>query len=144
MLRRLEAALDARPPEESVIVALRGAMLELAQRYEADRDTVLTWTAVVAAAPSLVTRLGPYQHAFFETLLEFIRERGSVDDDNELDVFVAISAILAATNAASTCWVDGGAREPLVPMVGRAFDLVENGLANLGATQQRRRRSSRQ
>ncbi len=139
----LEAALDARPPEEPVMVALRGALLELAERYEADRETVLTWTAVVAAAPSLASRLGAYQHAFSEGLLEFVRERLPVDDDNELDVFVAISAVLAATYAASTSWVEAGARGPLVPMVTRALDLVEGGVANLAAPQQPRRRSSR-
>jgi AcrR family transcriptional regulator len=128
---QLEAALDARPPHEPVIDAARNALLELAEQYEADRESVVIWTAVVAAAPSLALRLGPYQHAFVETLAEFMRERLPVEEVDELELYVAVCAFLAATSAASSRWVESGAQGPLVPAVARALDLVEQGLATL-------------
>ena len=109
-------------------MAARGALVEMAALYEADRERIQVWSRVVAAAPSVVTQLGAYHLAFHGSVTELIAERLGVDPENDLRASAAAAALLAASNAASTLWLSHGARAPLVPMVEEAVELVEQGL----------------
>jgi AcrR family transcriptional regulator len=124
---QLQAAIDRRPADEPAVAAVHGALLELAVKYEADRETVLAWTRVVFAAPELALRLGAYHLAYHASVAELVAERLGVGH-SDLDAQVAASTLLAAAHAASALWVSGGARGPLVPMVETALALVESGL----------------
>jgi hypothetical protein len=103
-------------------------MVEMASLYEADRERIQVWSRVIAAAPSVVTQLGAYHLAFHGSVTELIAERLGVDPENDLRASAASAALLAASNAASTLWLAHGAREPLVPMVEAAVELIEQGL----------------
>lgn len=143
-VEQLEDALDARPDDEPVLQAVHGALLELAERYEADRDRVMSWSQVRAATPGLDARLGAYDHAFVGSVTEMIAERLGVDPATDLRVRTCAAALLAATSSASTLWLTRGAHGPLVPMVRAALELVETGLrADLDDRGNRRRRPLR-
>jgi AcrR family transcriptional regulator len=127
-VEQLEDALDARSPDEPVLDAVHGALLELAAHYEADRDRVMSWSRVRAATPGLDARLGAYDHAFVGSVTEMIAERLGVDPTSDLRARTCAAALLAATSSASSLWLSRGADEPLVPMVRAALELVETGL----------------
>ncbi len=143
-VEQLEDALDARPDDEPVLDAVHGALLELAERYEGDRDRVMGWSRVRAATPGLDARLGAYDHAFVGSVTEMIAERLGVDPATDLRARTCASALLAASNSASTLWLARGADGPLVPMVRAALELVETGLrTDLDAPKPRRQRRLR-
>jgi AcrR family transcriptional regulator len=127
-VEQLQDALDARPPDEPVLAAVHGALLELAEHYEADRARVMSWSRVRAATPGLDARLGAYDHAFVGSVTEMIAERLGVDPASDLRARTCAAALLAATSSASTLWLARGADGPLVPMVRAALELVETGL----------------
>ena len=126
---QLQDLLDAQPPEASAIVAARGALVEMAALYEADRERIQVWSRVIAAAPSVVTQLGAYHLAFHGSVTELIAERLGVDPENDLRAERGLRPRCSPPPMPPPRSGWRTARvQPLVPMVEAAVELVEQGL----------------
>lgn len=127
---RLVAALEARPPGEGAVRALREAYRDTAHVEPADRPRVVQLGRILDAAPSLAARVHGERVAGTEALVEPVarRMRVPVDDPRPRVVVSAMSAVAASEYRT---WLhDGGEGDPADRIVA-SLALVERGLGHL-------------
>lgn len=123
-LEALTTAIVARPDEETPLVAVRNAMLDLAAVMNLDPSFPLARSRIVADTPGLAAR-DLLEYARWEaSVSEAIRQRTGAAED---DATPAMTAVIAggALRVAFARWVDDGAEGDLVQMISGAFDSVE-------------------
>src|SRR4051812_26221027 len=124
----LHRALDSRPPDEDVLDAVTYAFLDMAEGYEADRETVLLWAKVVGQTPNVLPRFAGYQEAFVTSVTEVVSGRLGSDDD-DLRPAVIAATMLGASFVAYSRWLGGGAQDHLPTLVFEALEIVKAGLS---------------
>jgi AcrR family transcriptional regulator len=119
----------ARPDEESVLEALRAAMIHRAELLAEHDSTVKLRFAVLEANPELLPRFVSEFAAIERALTDAISRRAGIDP--EQDMYPALLAAVAV-GALRTCvirWRQAGWTGSLAALVAEAFDMLAAGLA---------------
>jgi AcrR family transcriptional regulator len=126
-------ALAGRPADESVITALRGAVVGVVRAYERDEPGFdgarhRSVRALLAGSPALLASSLQQGVARSEEVARLLGERMGVDPaaDGRPDLVAAIT--LCALQAAVSAWQVHRRATPLSVLLGEAFDLLADGL----------------
>jgi AcrR family transcriptional regulator len=133
-LARLVSGIRARPADEAPLLALRRAVLELADAYEGGAERVAIRNQVLANAPSLRTRAMEQQSGWEETVVDALSRR-QVDADgagaSALHLRLVAGTGMAALRVAVDEW--GGDRgRSLTSLIEEVFDQLAGGLDQAG------------
>ncbi|MDT0442566.1 TetR/AcrR family transcriptional regulator [Streptomyces johnsoniae] len=127
----LEAALRARPEQETPLAALREAMREsmLAEHATPEaKAEIFRRMRLVSTVPALRARLPETMAITSEHLTRALADRtGHPPEGLELRVFVG--AVVGGFREALMYWSEQGMHEDLRDVVDRALDVLENDLA---------------
>lgn len=127
---QVRSALDSRPPDEPVLLAVRTAILSLADDYEAERDQRLLQAKLAATYPSVSAYSRAVVQAEWEReLIDAVSTRLDVDPLFDPRPEIIAGAAMSALRAAIRRWTIGGGVDDLPALVADAFDAV----ADLGA-----------
>jgi AcrR family transcriptional regulator len=130
-LARLRDAMDARPPNEPIVTALRNALLSLADDFEERKEMIITRGRIMRDTPSLQARSLVHQRLWEDAMQEMVADRLGVDPVKDLRPGVVSAATLAAMRVAFTNWLTAGCRGDLIEMTTEALDLLDGGLGQL-------------
>lgn len=141
-LGELREALDARPPDEPALSALRHALLAMADCYEDERPRMLERFKIINATPSLQARSLGLQRAWEQAVTEMVAERMGVDPATDLRPAVVAATTLASLRTALTAWFVSDGRADLTALVTEALDLLDGGLQAASRRTPPRRRAA--
>jgi AcrR family transcriptional regulator len=127
-LARLREAMAARPPGETILTALRNAILSITGDFEDRKDMVILRGRIMRGTPSLQARSLVHQRAWEEAMREMVADRLGVDPTVDLRPGVVAATALAAMRVAFTNWLTAGAGDDLIAMTTEALDLLDGGL----------------
>ncbi|MEV6671712.1 TetR family transcriptional regulator [Streptomyces sp. NPDC051162] len=124
----MEAAIRARPADESPVEAIRQGVLE-AMRHIMDHDIVelRQRTRLVREVPSLRGRQAEGMGQTARMLCSVLAERSGRDAD-DMELRVVTSAILAAMHEALMYWAEKGQQDDLIALITRTLDVLDRGL----------------
>jgi AcrR family transcriptional regulator len=117
--------LARRSPEETVIDALRGAMLEGIEKAEADPARFLTRSRLVASVPAAHSHSRYLDSKFEDVIAEAVAAARGTDPATDLRARVIARAAWGAACAARDIWVTSEAKRDPHDLVNEAFDLLE-------------------
>lgn len=126
-LDRLRKQLANRPPDESPLLAVRQAMVALAEDYEADREDLFLRTRLMADTPSLVGRSLEIQQQWELVIADAVAERLGVAVDADLRPALVGACAVAALRVASNAWLADEGRASLPSLVDSALLLIAGG-----------------
>jgi AcrR family transcriptional regulator len=126
-MAEFQAALDAQPPGRAAMPALRSAIMDMADRYEDDRELMLAKGRLIRSTPSLATRSLEQQARWEDLLARFLAERSDLGDPDSLAVRVLTASALAAMRVAINRWQIDEGRGDLHQLLDQALRLVEGG-----------------
>jgi AcrR family transcriptional regulator len=132
-LARLRAAMDARPPDETILTALRNAILSMTEDFEDRKEMVILRGRIMRGTPSLQARSLVHQRAWEEAMQEMVAGRLGVDPAVDLRPGVVAATALAAMRVAFGNWLSAGAQGDLIAMTAEALDLLDGGLQQVHA-----------
>lgn len=117
----IAAAIGQRPATEPVLDSIERAIVETLREIPAgDYDLFLARTRLTLQTPALQARLWANVMETQRVLVEALRERGGVpDNDLELQVIAAAAALISGV--AALRWIEQGGNEPLTDLVTDAF-----------------------
>jgi AcrR family transcriptional regulator len=130
-MERMEEDLEARPPHEPPLVALRHAIMTLAVGYEDDRDLTALRGEILLSNPSLTTAFMAEVTRVNEDFVRTVALRLAADPSVDPRPGVIVAASLGAVQVAFAMWMRG-ADESLQSLVTQALDIVDGGLENAG------------
>ena len=126
-LARLREKLAARPTDESPLVAVREAMIAMAEDYEAEKDDLFLRTRLMADTPSLVGRALEIQQQWELVIAEAVASRLGVAVDADLRPALVGACAVAALRVASNAWLADAGRVQLPELVDAAMLLIAGG-----------------
>jgi AcrR family transcriptional regulator len=132
-LARLREAMAARPPDETILTALRNAILSMTEDFEDRKEMVILRGRIMRGTPSLQARSLVHQRAWEEAMQEMVASRLGVDPTVDLRPGVVAATALAAMRVAFTNWLSAGAQDDLIAMTAEALDLLDGGLQQVHA-----------
>jgi AcrR family transcriptional regulator len=132
-LARLREAMDARPPDETILTALRNAILSMTEDFEDRKEMVILRGRIMRGTPSLQARSLVHQRAWEEAMQGMVADRLGVDPAVDLRPGVVAATALAAMRVAFTNWLTAGAQGDLIAMTTEALDLLDGGLQQVHA-----------
>jgi AcrR family transcriptional regulator len=124
VVRRLQAALEARPPDELPLVAVREAIVAMVDEYEHDRDEILRKGALIRQTPALAARNLEHQAEMERMLAEFIAARLGPGPDAALRSRVASAVVMATMRATVDYWRDTDGRDELGSLMEQSLELL--------------------
>jgi AcrR family transcriptional regulator len=127
-LARLREAMAARPPDETLLTALRNALLSLTGDFEDRKEMVILRGRIMRGTPSLQARSLVHQKAWEDAMQEMVADRLGVDPAVDLRPGVVAATALAAMRVAFGIWLANGATDDLIAMTTEALDLLDGGL----------------
>jgi len=127
---RLVVALQARPPAEGAVEALRQAYIATSHVEPGDRERVLQRGRILESAPALRARANGERLADDQPLLEHVADRLGADA-NDVRVRVIVAAMGAVAASEFRAWVDGGGRGDPAKSISAALAVLETGLGQL-------------
>jgi AcrR family transcriptional regulator len=127
-LARLRQAMAARPPDETILTALRNAILSMTGDFEDRKEMVILRGRIMRETPSLQARSLVHQRAWEEAMQAMVADRLGVDPTVDLRPGVVAATALAAMRVAFTNWLTTGATDDLIAMTTEALDLLDGGL----------------
>jgi len=126
-LEAIRDGLARRPPGEPDVVAIREAVLSVAQRYTVDPGPTLERASVVTRTPSLLAHAAGRQAAYEEAIARTLAERrGAVCEPTLRERLLAAFAI-AALRVAFDAWVERGGTDAVLEIASEALDRLEAG-----------------
>jgi AcrR family transcriptional regulator len=126
---RVQAAFDARPPDEPVLTSLHRVFVDVAHDMATRRDALVRREAVRAADPVLRARVNGQVAPWNELLIRSVATRLRVDPAVDIRPSLLVLASVAAFHAAMRVWVaDDGA--DLVGLYEAGAALLADGLAS--------------
>lgn len=128
LLEAMEAALAARPSDESVMDSIRAATVSLASEFTGDAEDDRTRIDIVQATPELQQRSIERQPLMEAVLVPFVAQRLGLDPDRDLAPRVIASCTIAVSRAALDVWVAQGSTDAIVGYIDEALSLVDQGL----------------
>lgn len=130
-VERVVERLAGQPGDVGVLDALEAALRDLAARYTEEREAVLSRHAVIAATPSLRTRIAERQRGWEAAIVEELRRSGRAGRMSDLDLRLVVATTNAALRVAIESWLDGGAVGDLRRVVNRTFKRLRDGFEGL-------------
>jgi AcrR family transcriptional regulator len=115
-------AIQARPSDEPPLVALRAVFMELAADLETFRVDVVHWRELARRYPNTFKQ-GRLNPEVVRGLIAATAKRMRADA-GDLEPGVLVNVALAIFGSSTSYWVLTGGEAALVPIVGKAFDLV--------------------
>lgn len=125
------AALDARPPDEPVITALRGACVEVLRAYEEDATENLQFacvTQLVQESPAVMARSLEICAEQLDELSRRVAARMGVDPIADPRPKLVASVASAALQVAVRAWRENEPDQKVSDLADRAFALLEAGI----------------
>jgi AcrR family transcriptional regulator len=132
-LARLREAMAVRPPDETILTALRNALLSMTGDFEERKEMVILRGRIMRETPSLQARSLVHQRAWEGAMQEMVADRLGVDPVLDLRPGVVAATALAAMRVAFTNWLMAGATGDLIAMTTEALDLLDGGLQQVHA-----------
>lgn len=124
----LEAAIRARPADESPVEAIRqGALAAMRHVMDSDVAELKQRTKLVREVPSLRGRQAEGMGRSARMLCSVLAER-SGRDANDMELRVVTGAVMAALHEALMYWAEQGQQEDLIELIGRTLDVLDRGL----------------
>ncbi|MFI1969074.1 TetR family transcriptional regulator [Streptomyces cinnamoneus] len=124
----LEAAIRARPAQESPVEAIRQGVLDsMRQIIEHDLVELRERTRLVRDVPALRGRSAEGMGESARMLCKVLAERTGRDAD-DLELRIVITAVLASMQEAMMYWVEQGQTEDVVALIDRTLDVLGRGL----------------
>ena len=120
--------LAARAPDETVIDALRRAMLEGISKAVADPSRFLTRSRLVASVPAANAHSRYLDSKFEDVIAEAVAADHRPDPPSDLQARVIARTAWGAACAARDIWVTSDAKRDPGTLVNEAFDLLKHGL----------------
>jgi AcrR family transcriptional regulator len=130
MRRRVDGfieALEHRPLDEPVLVALRAAAMTMVAGYQADRDSLLTLMRVIAEEPAILARNIGEPIAMMDSINNIVAARLGTDAATDLRPMLIAASVVTACHLALHMFILNPGADCSV-LAGRALDLVEPGL----------------
>jgi AcrR family transcriptional regulator len=131
LLEQIGDAFDHNARREDVVATVKAAMLRMAQRYEEDRDLMLTRGAIMVATPSVAARSLERQAEWEESVAVLVGAGLGLDPLQDVRPRLVGAAVIAGLRVATQHWLEHGGVEHLPDAVEEAFDLLDAGLASL-------------
>lgn len=123
--REVGAALEQRPPSEPPIIAVREAIMTLADNFEAERDQRFLQAKLAAAYPSVSAYSRAVIQADWEReLIEVISRRLGVDPAVDPRPEIVAGAAMSALRVSIRRWTAAGGQPDLPELVGEAFEAL--------------------
>jgi len=135
---QLQAALDARPPDEPVLTSLRHVLTDLARTLSAQRASLVLRESILATDPELRARVTGQLAPWTDALIRSVATRLRTDPNADIRPSLLVLATVAAFHAAQRVWLaEEGA--DLVSLFEEGADLVAGGLDAVDPVVSRRR-----
>lgn len=131
-LVRLAEVLSARPPDEPPSTAIRRALLEVAEDYEAERERLLLRARLTIATPAVLARSLELQTRWEDLIASTIAARLGVEPDDDLRPRLFAAVTLAGMRVAQRRWLTDGGSARLPALVTDTLDLLDHGLGDIG------------
>ena len=130
-LARLREAMEARPPDEPIVTALRNALLSLTGDFEERKEKVILRGRLMRDTPSLQARSLVHQKLWEDAMQEMVAAKLGVDPVKDLRPGVLASAALAAMRVAFTLWLTAGCDGDLIELTTEALDFLDGGFGQI-------------
>jgi AcrR family transcriptional regulator len=124
-LASIRQALDDRPVDEPVLVAVRHAMTSVIGHYDQARDAALLKARVMRDSRSLKARNLEQQAAWESVVADFVRSRLPNSSQRELQSRVIAANVIASLRATIDYWLDTQGRDQLAALVDDVLDRLE-------------------
>ncbi len=135
---QVQAALDARPPDEPVLTSLRHVFAEHAREMAHGAETLALRESILAADPDLRARVTGQLAPWTEPLIRSVATRLRTDPAADVRPSLLVLAAVAAYHAAMRVWLaDDGA--DLAALFEAGADLLAQGLEGVDTLVERRR-----
>jgi AcrR family transcriptional regulator len=128
----LRTAMEARPPQESALVALQESLMSLVGAYEEDYEAMQMRATILEGAPSVQARAWGEQMRLTGSLTRLVALRLAADPETDLRPAIIVTATLTAMNVAFGSWVAPGNNRKLRDLLSETLDLINGGLAEIG------------
>jgi len=123
-------SLQARPPAEPASVALRGALLEVYARFDADHLELMERLRVTRSEPHLLAHhVSCWAEAERQLVVTLATRRGTTTTSYERYIALVVTTTLSAARAAVMWWCEQEGRVPLVDELRFHLDVLGTGLA---------------
>jgi AcrR family transcriptional regulator len=123
----MEERLAARPADEPVLVSLRAVVREMVVGADARRRDWIRQVRLVRANPALVPHQLAAYAAMEQRLAAVIAQRTGLGE-HDLYPAVTAAAVMSATRAATTRWLEADGEVDLAACIDEALDLLGAGL----------------
>jgi AcrR family transcriptional regulator len=123
----MEERLDARPADEPLLASVRAVVREMVGGADRQRRDFVRQVRLVRANPALV----PHQLAAYATIehrLAAVIARRTGLGEHDLYPTVTAAAVMSATRAATTRWLETDGAADLAAGIDEALDLLATGL----------------
>jgi AcrR family transcriptional regulator len=120
--------LATRSADESVIDALRRAILTGLEKIVADPSLFLTRARLAASVPAAQAHSRYLDADYEKVIAEAVAASRNCDPATDLQARVIAKAAWSANRAAREIWVASNAKRDPRQLINEAFDLLENGL----------------
>jgi AcrR family transcriptional regulator len=124
----IREALAQRSAQESVVDAVRRALLTEVEKAVADPRLFLTRSRLAASVPAAHARNLFLDTRFEDVIAEAVAASHEGDPASDLQAQVTARAVWSANRAARDIWVASGAERDPRELINEAFDLLERGL----------------
>jgi Transcriptional regulator len=119
------ALIESRPPAEAPLEAMRGALLAMADHFEARRDRHFFVARLATSSPAVAEYQGQViVPTLVETLAGALGRRLGVDPTTDLRPYLFAGVAAAAVHAALANWVAARGERPLQELLLEALDLL--------------------
>ncbi len=129
--RDLELAMElieSRPPSESPLEAMRGALLAMASHFEQNRERYLFIAQLAASSEDVAAYQGAViMPSLVEAGAMSLARRLRVEPTTDLRPYLFAGVGAAAVNAAVTNWVASDGQSPLQDLLMEALELLPHG-----------------
>jgi AcrR family transcriptional regulator len=129
---RLLEVLASQPPDVPPLRGLQAAVLTVATDYEEHMEPILLRHRIVAATPSLHTRVSERHQGWEGAVLDELRRSGRADGMPELDLRLTVAAVTTALCVSTELWVEGGGAGDLPALLTASLDRLGAGLERRG------------
>lgn len=113
----------ARPADEPLSVSFRAVLNSLATIFERDRDMILHRSVLILREPALRAQAWEQLEKARDLICSVIGQRYGADP-NDLDIRIAVMALLGAIMEATREWALRDGSIPMLDLINRTLDLI--------------------
>lgn len=139
-IAHIRDALATRPSSQTVVEAVRHAVLEEIGKVVADPSRFLTRSRLVAAVPAAHAHSRYLDSKFEDVIAEAVAADRRSASATDLEARVIARASWGAACAARDLWVASDAKRDPRRLVDQAFDLLDHGLQTERAAERKRKK----